>query len=103
MPASQEQTLGEVARRLDDVFRQYENLANSLVSTFVQKELFESYKSLVDANDAALRTQIDTQSSRIAELEDDKKWLYRLIVGALVLAVIGIVIGANAVGHPVGK
>lgn len=98
MAVSSQQTLGEVARRLDDVFRQFENLANSIPNIFVTKELFEAYQKLIDANDRALTLQIEAQNDRILELEDDKKWLYRLIIGAVVLAVIGIVVGANAIG-----
>lgn len=97
MAVSSQQTLGEVARRLDDVFRQFENLANSIPTIFVTKELFEAYQKLVEANDKALRFQIDSQNERILELEDDKKWLYRLIIGAVILAVVGIIVGANAI------
>lgn len=96
MSTSQAQTLGEVARRLDDVFRQYESIANSLATSFVTKELFGAYKDLVVTSDQIYQNQITALNARVAELEDDKKWLYRLIVGAVVLALIAVVIGTNA-------
>lgn len=97
-PPSQQQNLGEVARRLDDVFNRYEQIANDLPKTFVSKDLFEAYKDLAKAQADALKVQMDVQEKRIHELEDDKKWLYRLIVGAVILAVIGLVFATTHQG-----
>lgn len=92
MPAS----LGEIASRLDDVFRRFEALANDLPKTFINKELFAAYKDLIDAKDAANDLKVQGLERRIEDLEDDKKWLYRLIISAVILAVLGVIIGVGA-------
>lgn len=90
-----EQSLGEIARRLDEVFQRYEHIANSLPATFVSREAFDSYKELVRAEKTVLTVQIEGYERRISELEDDKKWLWRLVVGAVILALLGFVISTT--------
>lgn len=82
--------LGEVARRLDEVFSRLEKLVNDMPRTFVNRDLFDAYKELVSARDTTLQTTITAQGDRIKSLEDDKTWLYRLIVGAVVLALVSL-------------
>lgn len=99
MPISEyDRTLGEVARRLDEVFTRIESVTSDLPKTFVNKDLFEAYKELANANHDKLQIQIDQAEKRVADLEDDKKWLYRLIIGAVILAVLGVALG---IGHAV--
>lgn len=82
--------LGEVARRLDEVFKRYEQIANDLPKTFVSKDLFEASKELTKAQIDAASAQHLVLQKQVEALEDDKKWLYRLIIGAIILAVIGL-------------
>lgn len=88
-------TLGEVARRLDDVFNRFETMANDLPKSFVTKDLYEAYKEVAKAEHNALLIQMGSQTQRIAELEDDKKWLWRLVVGAVILALLGLLFSAS--------
>lgn len=82
--------LPEVARRLNEVFGRYEQIANELPKTFVSKELFEAKQEVMLARiDAAMAQHVVLQK-QVEALEDDKKWLYRLIIGAVVLAVLGL-------------
>lgn len=92
-----EQSLGEVARRLDDVFKRYEQIANELPKTFVTKDLFEARVEVILAQIEAKTSSHIVLEKRIADLEDDKKWLYRLIIGAIILALLGLLISA---AHP---
>jgi len=84
--------LGEVARRLDDVFKRFEQLANDLPKTFVSKELYDAYRETATAQQDQLKIVIDNQSKRIEDLEDDKKWLWRLVVGAVIMALLGLLL-----------
>lgn len=99
VPGEYDPNLGEVARRLDEVFRRYESIANDLPKTFVSRDLFESYKDLAKTQADGLQILIGTQEKRIADLEDDKKWLYRLVIGAVIMALLGVVLGL-AGGNP---
>lgn len=65
------------------------------------KELEEGYKSLStrlssieikNATDEVHRVNVE---NRLASIEDTLKWLVRLIIGALVLAVVAFVIGGG--------
>lgn len=85
-----EPALGEVARRLDEVFKRYEQIANELPKTFVSKDLFEASKELTKAQVDAAQIQHAVLQKQVEALEDDKKWLYRLIIGAIILAVLGL-------------
>lgn len=84
MATAADRSWGELARRLDEVAQRLEALANRLDTTYVRKELFESYKALADAERQALLKRVD-------ELEDGRKWLSRLIMGFIILAVLGAV------------
>lgn len=98
-PTESDRTLGEVARRLDEVMTRYEQIANDLPKTFVSRELFDSYKDLVKTQQESSKVVMDAYEKRIGDLEDDKKWLYRLIVGAVILALLGLVLGASGGFH----
>jgi hypothetical protein len=98
-------TLGEVARRLDDVLSRFEKLAGDLPRTFVSRDLFDSYKETTAAKNDLMESEHRDLARRINELEDDKKWLYRLIVGAVILAIVSIAFtaGRAAVASPSEK
>src|SRR3954452_9967270 len=93
--AEYDPTLGEIARRLNEVFAKFDQVTSDLPRTFVNKDLFEAYKELAKANHDRLQVELDASEKRIEALEDDKKWLYRLIVGAVILALVGLVVGVS--------
>lgn len=98
MVTAADRTLGELARRLDDVVSRFEALANKLDVTYVRTELFVSYQKLAEAEHTRLKDANDTLKVRVAELEDGRKWISRLVLGFIILAVIGSVITVAKVG-----
>lgn len=94
---SNDPTLGEIARRLNEVFAKFDQVTSDLPRTFVNKDLFDAYKELAKANHERLQAELEaakaSHEKRIADLEDDKTWLYRLVIGAVILAVLAMVIG----------
>lgn len=101
MVTAADRTLGELARRLDDVVSRFEALANKLDVTYVRTELFISYQKLAEAEHTRLKDANDTLKIRVAELEDGRKWISRLVLGFIVLAVLGTVVIAKVAGaHP---
>lgn len=46
----------------------------------------------------ASKTDLEAVGKRVSELEDDKKWLTRLVVGVIILAVIGAVFVVQKAG-----
>ena len=95
-------SLGEVARRLDEVLTRFERLSSDLPKQFVTRDLFDSYKETVAAKNETMEIEHREMQRRIGELEDDKKWLYRLIIGAVILAIVSIAFtaGRAAVSSP---
>lgn len=79
-----DRTLGEIARALDLVVTRFENLANQLDTKYVRKDLF-------DANVTLHNTEMDQIRSRVGDLEDGRKWLSRLVLGFIIIAVLGAV------------
>lgn len=91
MPTAADRTIGELARRLDEVVTRFEALANRLDTTYVRQELFISYQKLAEIEHTRLSDANDVLKGRVAELEDGRKWISRLIIGFIVLAVLGAV------------
>ena len=108
--------VGELSRQVRDVLVRMEGLAGRLESQFIRTDNFVLYKQLVDTAISQLQqavaklppaevvTQLskdmeDTVSKgthaalvkRVEDLEDDKKWLIRLVLGFIVLGVLGAV------------
>ena len=108
--------VGELSRQVRDVLVRMEGLAARLESQFIRTDNFALYKQLVDTAISQLQqavaklppaevvTQLskdmeDTVSKgthaalvkRVEDLEDDKKWLIRLVLGFIVLGVLGAV------------
>ncbi|HEY6020684.1 MAG TPA: hypothetical protein VIY48_12560 [Candidatus Paceibacterota bacterium] len=99
--------IGELSRQVRDVFLRFEALAARLETQFVRADNFELYKVLINTEIAALKTasekltqtistlpsstEIKDLKERVDDLEDDKKWLTRLILGFIILGVLGAV------------
>ena len=90
-PAQAAQATAEIARRLDEVAGRFEALANQLDMKYVRNDLFTAYKELVEAKNKVQDQALADTQKRVAELEDGRKWLSRLIIGFIVLAVLGAV------------
>lgn len=109
--------VGELSRQVRDVLVRFEGLATRLDGQFVRDDNFRLYQRLVDQAIASLqkavqelaslemvknlKTEVDAKASKgqvagleedIKELQDDKKWLIRLIVGFIVMGVLTAVI-----------
>lgn len=116
---------GELSRQIRDVLSRFGDLATRLETQFLRSEVFVLYQRLVDkaihdleeANRTKasaermenvieqVRKKVDSDSfkaleTRVADLEDDKKWLVRLVVGFIVFGVLAAVF---AVSKNVGK
>ena len=101
----------------------FERLATRLETQFVNKESYSIYQKLVDqeiktlqdttkqlataetAN--SLKSEVEGKASngalkgleqRVSELEDDRKWLVRLVIGFIVLGVLGAIYVASGQG-----
>lgn len=81
---AEDRTLGEIARALDLVVTRFENLANALDTKYVRRDLF-------DASQLLHATELAVLKGRVTDLEDGRKWLSRLVLGFIVLAVLGAV------------
>jgi hypothetical protein len=109
--------VGELSRQVRDVLVRFEGLATRLDGQFVREDNFKLYQRLVDQAILSLqnavkelasletvknlRFEVEGKASRgqvagleedIKELQDDKKWLVRLIVGFIVMGVLAAVI-----------
>lgn len=104
--------IGELARQVRDVFSRIEGIAQRLESgQFVRTDLYNLYKESIDARIGQLLASIALLTSnkaddlvvkaleaRVAQLEDDKKWLVRLVLTFVVLAVLAAAFAASKAG-----
>lgn len=110
--------VGELSRMVRDVLVRFEGLATRLETQFVRTDIFEFYKlqtqteltrlsealskaadrvtlteRLKDTSDdlekKASKGELEAISKRVSDLEDDKKWLTRIILGFVVAGVLG--------------
>ena len=94
-----EYILQELARRLDEVTSRLENGLSRFDSTYIRKDVYDQAQKTAEAEHTAQELKIKNLESRLDDLEDDKKWLVRLVIGFIVLGVLGAVIGfAKAAG-----
>lgn len=114
----------ELSRQVRDVLSRLEGLIRQVEERYVRKDLLDVYKESISSsiksmedslkgsltgiqNDlsALSRDKVNTSDlnnleKRVVELEDNNKWLFRLIIGFIVLAVLGVVV---TTGGGVGK
>jgi hypothetical protein len=97
--------VAELSRQVRDVLARFQTLADRLENTYTTKEMFSLYKILVDQaiktlqdkvieldRDKAEKSVETSLAQRIANLEDNQKWIARLIVSLIIVAVVGTVI-----------
>lgn len=86
--------LGELARQVRDVLVRFETLGARLEQQFVRVDIFQlSQKSLEqDIRDAETKSSKDNErlSERVRSLEDNLKWVVRLLVSFVLLGVLGM-------------
>lgn len=103
MPDSgnQSPTPGELSRTVRDVLGRFEALANKLDVQFVNKDIFKLYSDGVARELEHLikgQEQRDAQlEQRIQKLENNITWVVRIVIGAVVLAVLAA-IGISRIG-----
>ena len=114
MPTDEGPGIGELSRQVRDVLSRFEGLAARLEQQFVRADNFAYYRQLVDQalatlqstvkdlNDAIKKLPTDNEfaalENRVSELEDDKKWLTRLVLGFIILGVVGAVFALQKAG-----
>ena len=120
-------SVGELSRMVRDVLVRFEGLAARLDNSFVRNKTFKLQIALVEAalkqlQDAipllpdkqvtqdkikdlsddisgkASKGELESAVKRIAELEDDKKWLTRIILSFIVVGVLGAVFVVSKAG-----
>lgn len=85
-------TLGELARTTAQALARMESLAARLEGgQFVSAEVFRVYQQTVDLQMGSLKSEVE-------ELKDDKKWLTRLVLGFIILAVLGVLVATGGLG-----
>lgn len=105
--ASSEHDVGvaELARQVRDVLARFQALADRLDNAYTTKEMFSLYKILVDQSlkslqdkvveldrDKAEKMTTGTLDQRVANLEDNQKWVVRLLVSLIIVAVVSLVV-----------
>ena len=105
-------SVGELARQVRDVLTRLEGLAIRLETQFVRTDIFALYKENVNTALMGAQEKIKTHDdskvdrsafsaleTRVSQLEDERKWLIRLVIGFIILGVLGAVFAASG-GKP---
>lgn len=116
---------GELARRMNDVLRQFQSLVDQVETRYIRKDYIDLYKQTIDGQVSAMQNTIDLKADKtelagvganlllkvdknefdalkadVAELKDTNKWLTRIIISFVVLAVLGAIF---TVGGGIGQ
>lgn len=114
---------GELARRMNDVLRQFQSLVDQVETRYIRKDYIELYKANIDQTVAGMKaalelkadktevaslasglatkvdkSEFDAAKADIAELKDTNKWLFRLVAGFIILAILGAVLTVGSGG-----
>lgn len=110
-------TPGELSRQVREVLVRLEGLIKQVEERYVRKDLLDLYKESInstinslqsslqqsvngvssDLSDKADRNDMRALEKRVNELEDNNKWLFRLVIGFIILAVLGFVFANGGV------
>lgn len=109
--------LGELSRQVRDVLVRFEKLATQLENQFVRRDIWEWQKSTIEKSVGELdgdlkelersveakRVSVDTHATlerRVKDLEDNQRWLIRLIIAFVIMGVLGATIYFGKPGGP---
>lgn len=94
-------SVAELSRQVRDVLLRFQGLADRLDTTYATKETFMLYQELVNQALAGLqdkyaslerdkteKTFSDGIERRLAAIEDNQKWLTRLVLALVVTAIV---------------
>lgn len=100
-------TVAELARTVANALSRMEALAARLEGgQFVTSEVFRLYRETAELRFQTIQSELNNVVSRgeynalkdeVESLKDDKKWLTRLILGFIVLALLGLIFVAGGV------
>ena len=113
-PPDENMTVGELARAVRDAFVRMEGIARRLEDgQFVRTDLYnlaqQNLQQLISdlvrrisavETDKVSKTEFQNLQQEVNDLKDDKKWLVRLILGFIVLAILGAVFAASGGASP---
>lgn len=101
-------SIAELARQVREVLGRFQSLADRLDTSYVTKELFDLYQRSVDKTTTDLENDcqnlerdkaevlaFNDLARRVANIEDNQKWIVRLFLGLIVVAVISTVLVAG--------
>lgn len=120
-------SVGELSRLVRDVLVRFEGLAARLETQFVRGDTFKLQVALLesaikqlqdaiplfadkqvvadkftdvlsDVDRKASKGEVEALAKRVAELEDDKKWLTRIVATFIILGVLGAVFIVSKAG-----
>lgn len=94
--------VGELSRQVREVLARFEQLVNKLETQFVTKDFFTLYtggvtreiEHLADGAKNAEKTEKDRNDvleKRIANLENNQRWVVRIVLAAVIVALLGII------------
>lgn len=114
---------GELSRQIRDVLARFQDLATRLETQFMRTDTFVFYQRLIDKATKDLEDSVRGKAStdslltlsnsldkkadaervrrledRVDDLEDDKKWLTRLVFGFIILGVLGALFAFSQLG-----
>lgn len=92
MADATEYILQELARRLDEVTSRLEGGLNRLDGTYVRKDVWTEAQGTIAAERTRQSDKIAVLETRVDELENDKQWLVRLVIGFIIVGILGAVI-----------
>lgn len=111
--------VGELGRQLQVVLNRFETLANGLEQKFVNKEVNKVDRELINETirgmreaHTSLRRVVEQHEDRHAtksevsevkkdlaslseEIKDGKRWIVRLVIGALIIAAVGFIVAGG--------
>lgn len=110
-------SVGELARQVRDVLLRFQTLAERLDNTYVSKEVLGLWEKLTESRIKAIegslvtkaeisavtdlkadlekkadQSEISSIDARVKSLEDNQKWVVRLVLGLILVAVISAVL-----------
>lgn len=97
-------SMGEIARQVQAAMTRLEGLTRKIEDSFVSNKVFDLTQKGFAERDAALERKIDEKVSqkdhdalekRVADLEDDRKWLIRLVIGFIILGVLAFYLASG--------